>query len=482
MRALWPTVTMRATPFERTVVIVHSINIDLPAHMDPVIPAYEERFLALVLSLLRQPGGRVVYVTSQPLLPRLVDYYFSMVPQLDGPDLRARFHSVSLSDGSPGRLTEKLLKRPGAIERIRALIPDPDRAFIVPFAVGEAERTLCCRLGIPVHGADPDLHWIGTKNGCRRIFAEEGVPHPAGVEGVRSLDDVVDGIEKIRVDRPGLQSVMVKLDDAASGLGNGVVDVRGATGRAALHERIRSIQLDDPDATPEEFLDSLDAQSGIVEERLTGTEVHSPSAQVRISPVGEVEVLATHDQVLGGATGQAFLGARFPAHPDYAQAISAQACTIGNRLAREGVLGRFGVDFVVTRDPGTAWSPAAIEINLRNGGTTHPLLTLTALADGEYDANANLFLAADGKPKFYVASDHMENDAYCRLTPDDVLDTIEQEGLTWNHETLTGYAFHLISAVAVAGRLGVTAIAGSSSEAEAMYERAARVFDEVAAR
>ena len=67
-------------------------------------------------------------------------------------------------------------------------------------------------------------------------------------------------------------------------------------------------------------------------------------------PTGDVELLSTHDQLLGGPSGQAYLGCRFPADFAYARAISADALTIGRRLAREGVLGRFALDFVTVKD------------------------------------------------------------------------------------------------------------------------------------
>ena len=53
------------------------------------------------------------------------------------------------------------------------------------------------RLGIPVYGPSPELAWAGTKSGGRRIFAEEGVPHPIGIEDVASEDDVVAAIGEI---------------------------------------------------------------------------------------------------------------------------------------------------------------------------------------------------------------------------------------------------------------------------------------------
>ena len=77
--------------------------------------------------------------------------------------------------------------------------------------------------------------------------------------------------------------------------------------------------------------------------------MRSPSVQLRVTPLGEVELLSTHDQLLGGPSGQTFLGCRFPADPRYAAAITREAAKIGGRLAKEGVLGRFALDFVVAR-------------------------------------------------------------------------------------------------------------------------------------
>ena len=57
------------------------------------------------------------------------------------------------------------------------------------------------------------------------------------------------------------------------------------------------------------------------------------------------------------------------------------------------MIGRFAVDFVVVREQADAWSPYAIELNLRKGGTTHPFLTLQFLTGGAYDPETALFVA-----------------------------------------------------------------------------------------
>jgi len=57
LRTLWPSVTLRSIgDVERTVVVVHSISMDVPDQLIPVFPAYEERFLCLVTAIGDTPG------------------------------------------------------------------------------------------------------------------------------------------------------------------------------------------------------------------------------------------------------------------------------------------------------------------------------------------------------------------------------------------------------------------------------------------
>lgn len=88
-----------------------------------------------------------------------------------------------------------------------------------------------------------------------------------------------------------------------------------------------------------------------------------------MSPAGQIDVMSTHDQVLGGLHGHTYFGCHFPADSEYAERIAAESLKIGRRLAREGVIGRAAVDFAAVRH-GDGWRPYALEINLRCGGTT----------------------------------------------------------------------------------------------------------------
>lgn len=473
-RQFWPTVTLRSIgDVERTVVVVHSISFDVPDQLIPVFPAYEERFLCMVLSLLRAPRSRVIYVTSQPIHSRVVDYYFGLVPELDTPEARARFVPVSLVDGRNEPLSRKLLARPGAIRRIKDLVGKPEFAMILPFCMTADEVALAESLEIPIYGSDPALNWLGSKTGSRRVFAEEGVPHPIGLD-VGGTDDLPDALRELRARSPDARGAVLKLDRGVSGLGNALLDLERAS--RDLHS---AIELEDEELSVEQYLAALDDEGGILEERIEGEAFRSPSVQLRMSPAGQIDVMSTHDQVLGGLHGHTYFGCHFPADQEYAERIAAESLKVGRRLAREGVIGRAAVDFAAVKH-GDDWRPYALEINLRCGGTTHPLFALTTLTDGVYDPLAAEYRTRLGDIKHYAATDHLDSPAYRSLTPDDLLDVVAERRLGWDAERETGVVLHMISAIAVAGRIGVTAIGDTLDEARSHYRDVKAAVDDAA--
>lgn len=465
----------------QTIVVVPSMSIDL-AGAGAVVQAYEERYLFLLL-LLRQPRARLIYVTSQTILPSIIDYYLDLLPGVIPSHARQRLFLLAPLDGSVRPLSEKLLERPRLIERIRSLISDPDRAHLVPFNTTNREKELALRLGIPMYGADPKFFPLGTKSGCRKIFLEEEVAHPLGYENVASKDDLIQAIIQMRARKPSIKQVLVKLNEGVSGEGNALVDLTGLprsgdpNERTGLEDRLRAMQFELKGITHDSYMKKLEERRGIVEERITGEEFRSPSVQLRVTPLGSVELLSTHDQLLGGPSGQSYLGCAFPADTGYASLITREAAKVGKRLAREGVIGRFALDFVVVRSNGK-WDPYAIEINLRKGGTTHPFLTLQFLTDGTYDPETAIFTAPNGQQKFFVASDHVESPRYRTLTPDDLFDIVVRHNLHFDQTRQTGVVFHMMSALGELGRTGLTAVGNSHDDAKATYARALAVLDQ----
>jgi hypothetical protein len=184
----------------QTIVVVPSLTIDFDCSSSE-LQAYEERFLFLLL-LLRQPRAPVIYVTSQMIHPNIIDYYLDLLPGVISSHARKRLFLVSPLDASTRPLSIKLLERPRLLEYLRSLIINPDRAHLVPYNTTTLERDLAILLGIPMYGADPKTFWIGTKSGSRRMFADEGVAHPLGIENLKSIDEVARAIAEMRVQKP----------------------------------------------------------------------------------------------------------------------------------------------------------------------------------------------------------------------------------------------------------------------------------------
>jgi hypothetical protein len=270
-------------------------------------------------------------------------------------------------------------------------------------------------------------------------------------------------------------------------MGNAIIDIAGLPAPGdpaelgAISERVREMRFELPQMTYETYVEKVVEAGAIVEEMISGEAFVSPSAQMRVSPLGELELLSTHDQLLGGPSGQTYLGASFPANMQYGARIMSEAAKVGRRFAREGIVGRFAVDFVVVKNFAGDWEPYAIEVNLRKGGTTHPFLTLQYLTDGRYDADTNEFRTAQGHLKHYVASDHIASPSYRAFTPDALFDILSHHRLQFDHTSQTGVVLHLMSAVGSRGFLGATCIGNSPEDAQAIYNRLVAVLDEEAA-
>jgi hypothetical protein len=158
--------------------------------------------------------------------------------------------------------------------------------------------------------------------------------------------------------------------------------------------------------------------------------------------------------------------------------IHAAAMRIGKVLAAKGVVSRFGVDFLVTReDDALPWKAWALEINLRMGGTTHPYLALQFLTGGQLDAETGLFHSPRGSPKFYRATDNLRSDTFRGLLPEDLIEIVTINSLHYSHNSESGVLFHLVGALSEYGKLGMTAIGNTREEVETIYGKTLRILD-----
>ena len=464
----------------RTIVVVPGLSLDPDtlAKIDGV-RHYEERQLSMLM-WLRLPNTCVIYVTSVPLDPVIIDYYLSLLHGVPSAHARRRLTLLSASDASPVTLTRKILERPRLIERIRAAIGDPASAHLSVFNATGLEAALAIRLDIPIYACDPALSYWGSKSGSREAFRAAGVALPDGVENLRDMDDVAEAIAALKQADPALRRCVVKHNDGFSGEGNATFDFDETDDdhsaewvRRELPGRLRCEARDE---IYEHFSEKFQCMGGIVESWIDGPDKRSPSVQLRVNPRHELELISTHDQTLGGATGQIFQGSTFPASEPYRRELQEAGWRIGEVLRDRGVLGRFAIDFVSHRTP-TGWRHVAIEINLRKGGTTLPFHMLQYLTAGRYDASEARYITPMGQSRCYYATDTLQRPHYRRFIPEDLIDIMVSRRLLFDPISQRGVVFNLLGALSEYGKLGVVCIDETVPLARAMFEQTVAVLD-----
>ncbi|HEU4514946.1 MAG TPA: peptide ligase PGM1-related protein [Nocardioidaceae bacterium] len=451
------------TPHTVVVLPSYSVGDSLLAHYAARLPGLEHRQLHALLMLPRVPSCEVVFVTCLSPLPQVIEYYLSLVPPGQRADMAGRIHVLEIPDPGPRSVSHKLLDRPDLLDRLRQMVAGRI-GYVDPWNVTEAEAEVADRIGLPLYGTAPDLWPLGFKSAGRRIMRAAGVPLPPGREDVRSVDDVVAAATEIARTSPAAPGVVVKTDNSGAGDGNRLIPLQRSADTMELRSAVASLEP--------WYLDDV-AHGAVVEELLTGDDVRSPSVQVEITPEGRVTVLSTHEQVLAGPTGQVYVGCDFPARLDYTTRLARYGAAVGRELARRGALGRLGIDFVTVRDRTGRWDVYGLEINLRKGGTTHPYSALRNLVPGRYDRRTGRWIAADGTPRCYRATDNLVDPAWTGRDPDDVIGVIRSAGLGFDHGSGTGVVLHMFCGLEVDGRLGLTAIGTSPEHAADLYQATA---------
>ncbi|MEB3829659.1 peptide ligase PGM1-related protein [Phormidium sp. CCY1219] len=468
------------------ILVVASLTLDSQELQKiPGVAHYEERHL-FSLMRLQNPRTRLIYVTSQPLHPMAIEYYLHLLPGIPFSHARDRLLLFSTYDSSPKSLTQKILDRPRLMERIRQALR-PEKSYMICYNSTPYERELSVKLDIPLLALDPDLLEWGTKSGSRQIFAECGIPHPPGSELVWTAEDLAEATVEVWEKNQPLSQMVIKLNEGFSGEGNALLDLRFLNEFSpgervkALRDRFPLMRFQANGETWDNFSRRIPELGAIAEAFIAGKNKRSPSVQGRITPSQEVEILSTHDQILGGSDGQIFLGCRFPADEAYRLQLQDLGMRVGQNLADKGALERYGVDFIaVPQQVGdrVEWEVFAIEINLRKGGTTHPFMGLKLLTKGRYDRATGLFYSQHGRAKFYRATDNLKKNRYIGLLPNDLMDIIADRQLHFDTSTETGSVFHLMGCLSQFGKIGLTSIGNSPQQAEALYNQVIKVLDE----
>lgn len=440
-----------------------SIAPSLLAHYGCRLPVLEHRYL-IGLTLLRHLRDcELVFVCSVAPSAEVIEDYLDLLPVEARADCRRRFRVLAVDDLSPRGLSAKLLERPDLVRRLRSWVGDRP-AFVDPWTVTADEVRLAEALGLPLYGTAPHLEALALKSAGRRLLRDAGVPVPAGVEDVRSPQAVLAAVEALRGSVPGCRGVVVKTDDSGAGDGNRVL-------RWDRDER----PCDGVSAFPDWYVADL-AAGGVVEELVEGARFASPSVQVEIVPGGLPRVLATHEQVLGGECGQVYQGCTFPASDEYAARLGQYGLAAARSLARQGALGRLSVDFAASSAADGPWRIAALEVNLRKGGTTHPFDALRYLVPGRYDVAEARWVACDGSSRFYEATDNLVDPSWQGRSAREVLDAVRAARLRFDPATGCGVVLHMLLGLAVDGRIGLTAIGRSREHAAELFAATAEAL------
>jgi hypothetical protein len=456
----------------RTIVVIPSFTVDSDLlNSAPELEYWEHRMLYL-LSHLMNPAVQMIYVTSREVSQVALNYYVDLLPNLSRQDL-LRLRTVICSDSTRDPLAKRLLRRPDLQKELRQAVEATNDAYIECFASTEAERDLAYALDIPMYAPDPVLTKFGLKSQSRTLFRHLHIPTPMGVEGVRDLEELASALTHLKSEQPWLGRAVVKLDDSVGGVGNAVFRYSGCPGPPRLHDWVKRVletrlELAMPIIDRRRLFDRI-SQSGCVVESYVENATSSPSVQCLIRPDGDVVVFSTHEQQLTGSLGQHFSGCSLPASNP--ATIHYDGKLIGEALRREGVIGWFGVDFLMIKDdPGV--DHYALEINLRNVGTLHHLITLQGLTGGRYHPGSGRFVTADGQTRFYFGSDSVVLSDAIGLQGSDLLAYATSQAWTYSTSTQAGVVLHMIDAVKPYGRLGLTCIGDSPSQTHSLYNDA----------
>ena len=338
---------------------------------------------------------------------------------------------VATHDGSARSLAEKLLERPRVLAQIRALIPDPARCHLVPYSTthararprADARHPAVRRRPAPASVRHQDRLPAAVRRGRRRRIRSATRTCTTSTTSSAALADMrAAAAGRRRGDRQAqrgrLRARATRSSTCATCRAPGAADERGGAAPPRRGDGVRA---------PEHRARRTTSAARARRRHRRGAHRRHRGAQSRACSCAS-------RRWRGRAPLHARPAARRPERPELPRVP-----VPGRLRLRAGDHARGGQDRRSARARGrarplrprlrrrarratAAWTPYAIEINLRKGGTTHPFLTLQFLTDGTLRPRTALFTAPSGREKHLVATDHLESELLRGLTVDDLFD------------------------------------------------------------
>jgi len=401
-----------------------------------------------------------------------IDYYFGLFPGLD-PGARERLNLISCDDTSPDSLSEVLLRRPALLANIRAQVGQGTSSYMECFVCTELEEKLALEFGIPLYESPSALSYIGSKSAARKIFQKLDLATALGFEGIKGSHDLVNALCSLKRQAPFMETAVIKLDHGLAAAGNALFSYRDCPTGLKLQDWVsrellnRLVPVFDS-ISPEKFLEQVNEGSCVVECLVGDGTKRSPSVQCQIDPSGALGIVSTHEQLFSKTGSQHFAGCMLPAQrPQYLHRAGRR---VGEYLRELGVIGTFGIDFVVVEED-SELKCYAIEINLRKGGTTHHFETLKYLTGGEYEEESGRYVTNDRQIRCYYGTDMFVGEPIMGLTASEVSSFVARWDIGYSTTERVGTVLHMLDAAEPYGCLGMTCIAGNPEAARQTYMR-----------
>lgn len=478
-----PYLTTPVTDRRRTFILIPTPLTLNPSDFSDSQAIMAERNL-FAMAYLEQPHTQVVLVVPEQIDPAIIDYYFSLLfPEAaERTQARKRF-SVVVCNNAGNSITQRLL----ASKRLRALltkaVPKQNQAVLICSQVGPDEQRLAFMLQYPIFGLDPTLSYLGTKSGSRAVFRSANVSLPFGREHIRSFSQVAQALLAIKRHDRTCKFALLKLDHSFAGSGHAVVPLTKLPRQlAAIEKHVRSkLRCTNLRLTPDQFLQQLFAQGGVVEEWLSVDQ--SPSVQLLITPDHKVTILAIYEQQFDRKLYQQYTGANFPARPSLRLAVLRQAQAIGHVLAKQGAIGYVNIDFITMHNDtkrNKRWSTYAVELNAKLTASMLPWHFAQQVTHATVQPDG--ILKRGRRPVYYVANDAVLLPVNLMLDPAQLIDTIKEVGLQFGHRSHSGMIIYNVQSVLEEHRVGILAVAKSHQAAEQQFEILRRALDRLATR
>jgi len=452
---------------EVTMVVIPSLSLPGDCLKDiKGIAHYEIRSLWHIL-LAKENNLKVLFLTSIEFPKEAVIHLLDSMGRRDL--LESRIDFLHFKGSEKLCLSEIILSSDNSIKILKNKLAS-SKSFLMSFIASSSEEQIAKILNIPFYGVKEIYQFYQTKSGNRQIFKEAQVSYPEGFENLKNEFDVIDAIEKLKINNPETRRMVVKLDHGVSGKGNALFEMN------ISHKHFFKLSKEKRYSLIKSCLNKMSFQvekmtwklfskqlvnGAVVELFIEGEIKHSPSCQAVIRPNGKIDILSTHEQLLD-KSGMVFLGCKFPAKNNYRLKLHSETMKVGKKLALKGIIGFFSIDFLVV-EKNNVFESSIIEINLRQGGTTHPYQTARLITDSTYTSTGHL-LNPDGDFVFYSSNDNFISKNLIGREFSNLIVHMEAKNLVFTKERGQGVTFHLSTTLKPYGKIGYIVIANTEEK------------------